>query len=858
MAPPDPTDTSAWLRDSAWLQRLTRRLARDDGDDLAQETFLLAWQRPPRGDAPWHAWLAGLARNLTRNLRRQQARQTTRLAQLPAPLPVDDSARMAERIELHQRLLIAVRELDEPYRSTIWLRFLDELPVDAIAARMQAPPKTVRTRIDRGLAQLRERLDQSFGNRHAWLGLVALDPLRTPPLANPPTASPTTPAALPGFPAAAPILAMGTLLKWTAPAAAICVVGYFALQTMLAPEPMLGERQTTAAAATPATGATGAGESVLPGTTDRAAATPTVPAAATAPEIAASRLHGVVMDLARHPVGGLEVRAELLRIAFDRQTTPPERIESTLAAADGTFALPLLHDAVRLVADGRGYATVLGPTVVGALPPVPPIVFVGPARQYCGVVQDAMGAPLAGAEVAVYLAPELGRDLAQGPLVGTLPIVQAITDPAGRFTLPALGFAPGNRLAASLAGYLTERRPLPDASDLAMVVTLRPRGPESARLEGRVEQSDGRAAANAWVSAGDATAKTDEDGRFALDPVGDLASVQLVAGRRGNLPARLDLASVPEAQHRDLLLVLGRDALEITGTVHDATGHAIDGALVWTPDGERFGAIETKVGPLRMNLSRELEQLLGGVHEGQADGRERRTDAVGMFRLTGLVDRDYRVLVMHPDTLEVAGPFECRAGQREVELTLPDREAAQPIGGRVTNVAGKPLPGASLRLGRRRMPPGNKGMQIESARTVAAVTDADGAFRIAELPIADRYLIVSLPDGGGMAELDLSQVADPQHVQVVLPQACYLQVEVRVPEHADSLTILDADGKPVQLQFQLGGVQLMSTALSLNDGSTERLRVDERAKTLVLQRKGSEVARIPLQLRAGEVTTVRW
>jgi hypothetical protein len=92
----------------------------------------------------------------------------------------------------------------------------------------------------------------------------------------------------------------------------------------------------------------------------------------------------------------------------------------------------------------------------------------------------------------------------------------------------------------------------------------------------------------------------------------------------------------------------------------------------------------------------------------------------------------------------------------------------------------------------------------------------------------------------------------------VLPQACYLQVEVRVPEHADSLTILDADGKPVQLQFQLGGVQLMSTALSLNDGSTERLRVDERAKTLVLQRKGSEVARIPLQLRAGEVTTVRW
>ncbi len=88
---------------------------------------------------------------------------------------------------MQRRVLDAVRELPEPYRSTIVHRYLDELSREEIAERLGIPLETVRTRLRRALRLLRERLDMEersapwvgallplFGLRHAGVAPKAL------------------------------------------------------------------------------------------------------------------------------------------------------------------------------------------------------------------------------------------------------------------------------------------------------------------------------------------------------------------------------------------------------------------------------------------------------------------------------------------------------------------------------------------------------------------------------------------------------------------------------------------------------------------------------------------------------------
>lgn len=79
-----------------------------------------------------------------------------------------------------QRDLVAhVLALDEPYRTAILWRYVEELSPRAIARRQGVPVRTVHTRLERGLARLRDRLRGSRGGPEAWLGaFLALSPAR--------------------------------------------------------------------------------------------------------------------------------------------------------------------------------------------------------------------------------------------------------------------------------------------------------------------------------------------------------------------------------------------------------------------------------------------------------------------------------------------------------------------------------------------------------------------------------------------------------------------------------------------------------------------------------------------------------
>ncbi len=79
---------------------------------------------------------------------------------------------MQAREQVRRRLSDAVTKLEEPYRTTIWLRFFEDMPPRDVAAKMKVPVETVRTRTRRALEQLRQQLDEEYGDRRAWLAFA--------------------------------------------------------------------------------------------------------------------------------------------------------------------------------------------------------------------------------------------------------------------------------------------------------------------------------------------------------------------------------------------------------------------------------------------------------------------------------------------------------------------------------------------------------------------------------------------------------------------------------------------------------------------------------------------------------------
>jgi RNA polymerase sigma-70 factor (ECF subfamily) len=169
-----------------WIRRLAARLVRDADvrDDLVQESLLASWMRRaslrfPRafGASYLRRGEVRAARGETRRSRRERAGGAHVIGSHGG-----DPADAAERAELCSRVLAALAALDEPYRSTLALRYVDGLEPATIAARTGVPAATVRSRIARGLERMRDALDAAYhGERRTWVrGLVALSASRWP------------------------------------------------------------------------------------------------------------------------------------------------------------------------------------------------------------------------------------------------------------------------------------------------------------------------------------------------------------------------------------------------------------------------------------------------------------------------------------------------------------------------------------------------------------------------------------------------------------------------------------------------------------------------------------------------------
>jgi RNA polymerase sigma-70 factor (ECF subfamily) len=169
--PANPANADDLLRHAAWLRALARTLVGEaDADDVVQETWVAAVAHRPSAVHSLRAWLGAVARNVVRQSARAAARRREREAVAArrddAPSTDEVVARAAQMRELVERVLA----LDEPYRTTLLLRFFEGVKPQEIARRVGASEEAVRQRLKRGLDRLREQLDEEHeGRREEWI-----------------------------------------------------------------------------------------------------------------------------------------------------------------------------------------------------------------------------------------------------------------------------------------------------------------------------------------------------------------------------------------------------------------------------------------------------------------------------------------------------------------------------------------------------------------------------------------------------------------------------------------------------------------------------------------------------------------
>ena len=156
------------------IYRVAYALTRNssDADDLAQETFVRAYQAIGRFRAgePLYPWLSRIAVNLTYSLFRQRKRRPETsiepLVEAGRQWAVhDDPAERAAESEQHERLAAAFAELSHEHQAVLTLRVVEGLSYDDIARALGVPPGTVMSRLSRARAELRTRFQTRTGER---------------------------------------------------------------------------------------------------------------------------------------------------------------------------------------------------------------------------------------------------------------------------------------------------------------------------------------------------------------------------------------------------------------------------------------------------------------------------------------------------------------------------------------------------------------------------------------------------------------------------------------------------------------------------------------------------------------------
>jgi len=826
------TDASAVPMDDLlahrqWVRALARRLAADENaaDDLEQATWLAAVERPPRHAASPRGWLSAVMRNIRRNERRgdfRRGRREESVARDEASATAPDLVAEAEEQTILVREVLA---LDEPYRSTVLLRWFDDLTPQEIAERQGVPLETVRTRLKRAVERLRERMDARHGgDRKAWCLL----------LLGPGGAGAPTPGNLLGPKAAAASaaggLAMAAATKIAVAAALLVAIGAGAWWARSDVAPPAAPAQKDAASASPAPS---------PKHERRASADETAPPAATTVDLSkADRdldLFGTVVRADGSPVVGATVQAVdypwLRSIGmFFAGHSEGRPGASTTSVADGAFVLRLRRaesTIVRVSADG------LATRLTGAYQAGARVKIVMTAAVILHVtVRDESGAPVASA--GLRLIDLGGRD--DDPWIDA----SAVTDATGKCVFDGLpgGSQPALMPISGVGDFGQQRVKLPAAGETSVDVV----SPKGRTLRGRVFDAVSLspvagASVVAWPFLLGAT--TDGGGRFEFHGwTGKNSRLQAIATGYSRVGVAVGADDSLEISMRHGFAATGRiidaDSRPVAGVYVAVESSWRDGAAQQTSIGyatsdadgrfrivdldrakphvlsafaaargrvrqlvavPRADAESTDVGDVRLPAPRAIEgralkpdgapspgatvRLKGPIGpwsplaEGLADNEERRTDDLGRFRFGDLAPGDYTVELQAPNASPQSADVKLPADRDVLDVVLPPKPTAESIVVRVVDESGAPV----------------AGMNVISDRNVNARTDAAGR------------AVLAPPAQGKITRIDVGAQTD----EAAFLRNPSIKVEAGKREYVVTMEkgvhvacrLLDADGNPL-------------------------------------------------------------
>ncbi len=814
--------TQALAEHDRWLKSLLQTLVRpDEVEDLAQETWVAALVDPPRARRPWRAWLATVARRKAHRRRREVERRVRREQRAAAPEALPGADELVEQVEFRQRLTAIVLALDEPFRSTLLQRFYERRRPQEIARACGVPPATVRSRLHRGVAQVRSALDAG-PDRRLWRAAALLVGVR-----------PDRAAVAPWIPG---VFAMSTkTVVWLGAFAAACLLAL----PLLWPEPAVPVRggggavdgaepmRATAAAARAAD------------TTPERSALQARPAAAPDPAAAVPLVRGRVLDPHGQPIAGARVftRANL-QPSFDgdgddhtpfdvvgREWTPIGETDAQgafAAAATGWLVVGPPHIALR-------------PTM--ARPDLECVVVAVRAVGVGGVVTDEDGVPLAGVQITGFCerVPTFPSSLEQSARPDFL---GGRSDAQGRFRLSRVAGTDAMELRFRAAEHepTVVRAPANDRFDLSVALRKHARAGAIA-VRGHVYAPDGAVVAQALVGYGDRSTRTDAGGGFALHVAEVDPREVLFAVADGFAAASVTLSAPPD---QPLALRLGRLDGVLRGRIVDADDRPRPNLQVYLHDLRHLGSTaHTEIG---------FEVGAGDDWIGPHDV----SGADGHFEIAGVRRRPWRLQLLdrRRGFVHTTEPVPT---DREVTIRIPADAVFPVVRGRVVDRRGHGVAGVSVTY---RVPIRMRDGQGVSTTGVRCVSAADGAFELVDVPVTTGRLLVS---GDEIVPTE-HRLRSPPAAEETVRVAARRRFRVFAPAAGEDaeIVVLAEDGEPMAIRCFDEHGHVWGSSWRLTGGRTEVLVVGDAAAEIVLRSGARELGRQPLALRGGVTAEIRF
>ena len=154
------------LRYRPAVVRLARTIVgADDAEDVAQDSLLLAFKALPAIEelSKVGAWLSAITRNRALRISKNETAHAKKRVPLDEALleKIEALAKPLAEKERDAAMIEAMESLPADYALPLKLRFLDEMPLNHIAAFMGVPLSTVKWRIHHGKKLLRAKVEST-------------------------------------------------------------------------------------------------------------------------------------------------------------------------------------------------------------------------------------------------------------------------------------------------------------------------------------------------------------------------------------------------------------------------------------------------------------------------------------------------------------------------------------------------------------------------------------------------------------------------------------------------------------------------------------------------------------------------